>query len=76
MGKKGSIDTARRNEVRRLFQKLYPNATTNEVATFYSWLEQNNRDLLPPGPDPYLPLKSELEGLWNDARTVSRKRKS
>ena len=54
------------NEVRRIFQKLYPNATSNEVAVFYHWLEDNGPTLLPTGRngDSFLQLKLELQGLW------------
>jgi len=59
-------DTARRNEVRRLFQTIYPNATAAEVLTFFAWLEANSADLLPPDDqgNQFQLLKSDLEGLF------------
>jgi hypothetical protein len=70
-------NTARRNEVRRLFQTIYPNATATEVLTFFEWLEANSPDLLPPDQngDQYQLLKSDLEGLWGQ-RPVVQKRAS
>ena len=61
-------DLARRNEVRRVFQTIYPNATAAEVLTFYAWLEENSADLLPSSSqgDQYQQLKSELQGLFGD----------
>jgi hypothetical protein len=69
-------DTARRNEVRRIFQTIYPNATAADVPTFFSWLEANSPDLLPANQkdDQYQLLKAELEGLWGERPTVKRKR--
>jgi|SoiMethySBSTD1v2_1073268.scaffolds.fasta_scaffold430898_2 hypothetical protein len=73
-------EETRVSEVRRMFQKLYPNATPNEVTTFYIWLEENGPDLLPPGNngDSYQELKSELEGLWGNKapHLAKKKRKS
>lgn len=71
-------DTARRNEVRRLFQTIYPNATATEVLTFFEWLEANSPDLLPPdrNGDRYHLLKSELDGLWGHRPVVGQKRTS
>ena len=37
-------DTARRNEVRRLFQTIYPNATATEILTFFEWLDATPTD--------------------------------
>jgi hypothetical protein len=61
-------DQARTNEVRRIFQKLYPHATPHDVAVFHGWLEQNGRDLLidPSRGDSYQQLKSDLQGLSNN----------
>jgi hypothetical protein len=71
-------DTARRNEVRRLFQTIYPNATAAEVLTFFAWLEANSPDLLPPDQkgDQFQLLKSELEGLWGHRQPVKQKVKA
>ena len=59
-------NNVRVNEVRRIFQKLYPNATSSEVDAFYHWLEDNGPALLPTGRnvDAYQQLRSELQGLW------------
>jgi hypothetical protein len=71
-------DTTRRNEVRRLFQTIYPNGTAAEVLTFFAWLEANSPDLLPPDRDgnQYQLLKSELEGLWEHRPPVKQVRSS
>ena len=70
-------DTARRNEVRRLFQTIYPNATATEILTFFEWLDANSPDLLPPdrNGNQFQLLKSDLEGLWGQ-RPVQQKRSS
>ena len=71
-------DTARRNEVRRLFQTIYPNATAAEVLTFYAWLEANSADLLPSDQngDQFQLLKAELEGLWGQRPAAKPKGKA
>ena len=71
-------DTARRNEVRRLFQTIYPNATAVEVLTFFAWLEANSPDLLPPDNqgNQFQLLKSDVEGLFGHRRPVQQKRAS
>ena len=68
-------DTARRNEVRRLFQTIYPNGTAVEVLTFFAWLEANSPDLLPPDHhgDQFQLLKSDLEGLLGQRPPVKQK---
>jgi hypothetical protein len=60
-------DSTRTNELRRIFQKLYPNATRAEISTFYLWLQDNHRDLLPESKDgdSYQQLSAELAGLWD-----------
>jgi hypothetical protein len=70
-------DTARRNEVRRLFQTIYPNATSAEILTFFEWLEANSPDLLPPDQgNQFQLLKSDLEGLWGHRQPVKQKGKA
>jgi hypothetical protein len=71
-------DIGRRNEVRRIFQTIYPNGTAAEVLLFYAWLEENGPDLLPPVDqgDQFQRLKADLEGLWSNRPTVSQKRAS
>ena len=71
-------DTARRNEVRRLFQTIYPNATAAEILTFFEWLEANSPDLLPPDDqgNQFQLLKSDLEGLWGQRQPVKAKGKA
>jgi hypothetical protein len=71
-------ETARRNEVRRLFQTIYPNGTAADVLTFFAWLEANGPDLLPPdgqGNQFHL-LKSDLEGLLAQRQPIKQKRPS
>jgi len=62
-----TTDKARISELRRIFQKLYPNATRAEISTFFLWLQDNSPDLLPPPTDgdSYPQLSSELEGLFD-----------
>ena len=69
-------DTARRNEVRRLFQTIYPNATAAEILTFFEWLEANSPDLLPPDNqgNQFQLLKSDVEGLFGVRRPAQQKR--
>ena len=70
-------DTARRNEVRRLFQTIYPNATAAEILTFFEWLEANSPDLLPPDQgNQFQLLKSDLEGLWGQRVPAKQKGKA
>lgn len=61
-------NVTRRNLVRQLFVDQHPEPRTgNDVFTFYGWLYQNRRELLPPtkgASDPYQHLKSDLNGLW------------
>ena len=68
-------DTARRNEVRRLFQTIYPNATAAEILTFFAWLEANSPDLLPPDDkgNQFQLLKSDLEGLFGHRPAAKQK---
>ena len=68
-------DTARRNEVRRLFQTIYPNATAAEILTFFEWLEANSPDMLPPDDqgNQFQLLKSDLEGLFGHRPPVKQK---
>ena len=69
-------DTGRRNEVRRIFQTIYPNGTTADVLAFFAWLEANSPDLLPPDQgNQFQLLKSDLEGLFGH-RPVAQKRTS
>jgi hypothetical protein len=69
-------DAARRNEVRRIFQTIYPNATASDILTFYAWLDENSPDLLPAetGANQFQLLKSDLEGLWNQKPVAKKKR--
>jgi hypothetical protein len=79
MAKRRALDTGRVNEVRRIFQKLYPNATFGEVSAFYTWLEENGRDLLPDAGDQFQQLQSDLQGLWGNppkAKPDGKKRRS
>ena len=71
-------ETARRNEVRRLFQTIYPNATAAEILTFFAWLEANSPDLLPPDQqgNQFHLLKSDLEGLWGHRPPAKQKGKA
>jgi hypothetical protein len=71
-------DTARRNEVRRLFQTIYPNATAAEILTFFEWLDANSPDLLPSDHqgNQFQLLKSDLEGLWGHRQPVKPKGKA
>ena len=70
-------DSARINELRRIFQKLYPNATPAEISTFYLWLQDNHRDLLPQPKDgdSYRQLSAELQGLWGRQAPTATKTK-
>jgi hypothetical protein len=74
MAKKKREDLARVNDLRRTFQKLYPNATANEVMVFHEWLHENHRDLLPPpvGGDSFQQLRAELAGLWDKPQVAGR----
>jgi hypothetical protein len=74
MAKMSPADLARVNDLRRTFQKLYPNATANEVMVFHGWLMENHRDLLPPpvDGDTFQQLREELRGLWDKPQPSGR----
>jgi len=72
-----TADSIRINELRRIFQKLYPNATLADISTFYLWLQDNHRDLLPQPRqgDSYQQLSAELQGLWGRQAPAATKTK-
>jgi hypothetical protein len=55
--------TARAQEVRRIFQKLYRAPTRDSVLIFYQWLENNRQDLLSQGDDSYPYILADVQDL-------------
>jgi hypothetical protein len=68
MQKRDPEDDRRCQEVRRLFVKHHPTASTGaDVYAFSAWLLQHEPDLLPAHRGTfYEDLKAALTGLWKD----------
>ena len=67
--KTARIDTeaVRVARVRQLFTAHHPKeATEDHVCLFFRWLLQHHQELLPKGGDPYLALRADLDGLYQD----------
>jgi hypothetical protein len=61
------LEAVRRDRVRQLFTAHHPKeATDDHVCLFFGWLQQHHQEMLPKASDPYLALRTELDGLYRD----------
>jgi hypothetical protein len=61
------LEVSRRARIRQLFSAHHPKeATEDHVCLFFRWLQQHHLEMLPKGDDPYLALRTELDGLYRD----------
>jgi hypothetical protein len=67
MKKPTELEAVRRAGVRQLFTAHHPKeATDDHVCLFFRWLQQHHQEMLPKASDPYLALRADLDGLYQD----------